>query len=753
MHRTATTVLALVLALAAPAAFGQTATVRGFVTDAADGQPLPGANVALERAGADLLGTATDADGFYQVSRIPPGTYVLRVSFVGYAPYVDTLALGRGDLLTRNVALLGSPQGLEEVVVEAGGGAAAVTAGLQSVRPGDLARVPTPGTTGDLATYLQILPGIVALGDRGGQLFVRGGTPAQNLVLMDGILVYQPFHIIGFFSAFPEDLISYADVYAGGFGAQYTGRISSVIDVSMRNGNKQRFAGSAAAAPFQTSVTLEGPLEAGKVSFLASFRESLVEQTAPALIGRELPFRFGDRFVKVHAELGGRKQLSFVALRTHDQGFIDPEGRAAARDAARWQNSVYGLRYLSLPQRLPLLAEFIVSTSAVENSVGTEERPERLSSARRINTEANITHYLGPTQLQWGVFARTLLLEYQFGGLFQDFDFDDVARIEVGLYVDADIDVSDRLRLNPGVAVLSFPESFDASIEPRLRAVWRPGGPGGRHQWSGALGLYHQAITGVTDERDAGSAFIAWLAPGPRLGTASAVHAIAGWQYDAGAGLQTSVEGYYKHLRDLAVPIWSSLARFTTTLQAANGKAYGVEARAELQRKRFYGYAGYALSWVAYEARQENFGLWFGEPLQRYHPPHDRRHQLNVLASVKLAGFDASIRWQYGSGLPFTRPLGFDEWVPMNQLVDVLHAPGATRLLYNRPYTGRLPTYHRLDVSVERSFDVGPARLTLQGGVINAYDRANLFYFDLFTARRVDQLPLLPFFGLNVDVD
>src|SRR5690606_24875027 len=150
----------------------------------------------------------------------------------------------------------------------------------------------TPDVEGDLATYLQTLPGVVTLGDRGGQLFVRGGTPSQNLVLIDGLLVYQPFHIIGFFSAFPQELVQSVDVYAGGFGPRYSGRVSSVIDVTMREGNKQRFEGAASVSPFLASARAEGPLRRGAVSFLASLRSSVIEPVAPTLIGQELPFQF-----------------------------------------------------------------------------------------------------------------------------------------------------------------------------------------------------------------------------------------------------------------------------------------------------------------------------------------------------------------------------------------------------------------------------------------------------------------------------
>jgi hypothetical protein len=119
--------------------------------------------------------------------------------------------------------------------------------------------VPVPAASRDLAAYLQTLPGVVTTGDRGGQMFIRGGTHTENLTLMDGLLIHQPFHILGFFSAFPEELISSVDFYAGGFGARYSGRTSSVLDVRMRDGNRNEYAGTGSVSPFVAEPVLEGP--------------------------------------------------------------------------------------------------------------------------------------------------------------------------------------------------------------------------------------------------------------------------------------------------------------------------------------------------------------------------------------------------------------------------------------------------------------------------------------------------------------
>ena len=247
-------------------ASSQSATVRGFVTDGGDGRPLEGVNVVLTNTSGELLGSASDAEGFYIIRRIDPGAYTLRASFIGYVTYEQELTLSADEIATVTVVLNFDEANLDEVVVEGerAGGGARVSAGLQTIRPQDMELVPAPDVSADLVNYLTTLPGVVASGDRGGQLFIRGGEPTQNLVELDGMLIYQPFHIIGFYSAFPADIVRISDVYAGGFGAKYGGRLSSVIDVSSRNGNNRRFGGTFTAAPFVDAVLQNEPRHGGQ---------------------------------------------------------------------------------------------------------------------------------------------------------------------------------------------------------------------------------------------------------------------------------------------------------------------------------------------------------------------------------------------------------------------------------------------------------------------------------------------------------
>ncbi len=744
--------LLLLAGVAAPAASAQDARVRGFVTDASSGESMPGVNVAAFRDGELVRGAATDTDGFYTIAGLGPGVYLVQASFLGFAPVQEEVELEPGEVRQLNLALSPADQELDAVTVESErtSGAANVTAGLQSIRPADIELVPTPDVSGDLASYLTTLPGVVSTGDRGGQLFIRGGEPSQNEVLLDGIPLFQPFHVLGFYSAFPNTILNRADVYAGAYSARFGGRLSSVIDIATRNGNKQRFGGAASVAPFVSALEVEGPIVPGVVSVLGSARLSVIEQGAANLVDQDLPFSFGDVFAKVHARSTPGSQLSLSGVYTWDRGTIGTDTGAgavggAAPDEIRYTNAGVSGRYLFLPGNLPVLAEIILSGAQFETEQGPPEEPARSSSVARVNGQAGITYRLPSVEVRAGAFIRTSRVTSRLGEVFQNVQDQTEYITEAGFHAEPEFNVGFGLKLRPGVYVSTSPNQNATFVEPRFRAVWDLG----VHHLSGAVGLYHQEIVGLTDRRDATSVFTAWTVT-PLGEPAAAFHAVAGYRLTPTPWLDLAVEGFYKDITDLSVPEWTAFPRLTTRLQPADGTVRGLDARVELRPEPFYVAANYGLSSVEYRASGRNLDLWYGNETLSYRPPHDRRQQANVILGVTAFDFDLSVRWQFGAGLPYSRALGFDGFILMDGSADVTTEPGDLRVIYERPYNGQLPTYHRLDVSLEREFAVGPALITGQLGVINVYDRQNLFYYDVFTLRRVDQLPFIPSFGLKV---
>ena len=752
--------LGVLTGLASLPARAQEATVNGFVTNAATGRPLELVNVALLQEGQLALGGATNADGAFVLPRIPTGRYVFRASFVGYETYTDTLSLAFSETLTLEIALRRAAAQLSGVVVEQrrSGGATDVVAGAQTIRPEDLARVPGVDVSGDLASALATLPSVVSLADRGGQLFVRGGEPAQNLVMLDGIPLYQAFHALGFYSVFPAAIIRTADVYAGGFGGRFGERLSSVIDVQSRRGHLYRFGGAAGVSPFLGAVRLEGPLSSGRASVLLSGRTSLVQPLASRYISAPLPFAFGDAFGKLFAQVGRTGRLSISALYSHDRATLDENTGSGPPDEVRWRTSGVGVRYVWLSRQLPVLATVTLAASGHSSELGPREAPIRQTSVRDVSAGFNVAFFGEGARADFGMTARVVSLSSLLGGLYQNLYFDQSELIPFAFYFELEF-TPGAFRVTPSIRLQALEARASPVLEPRIRAVWEEG----RHRFSAAAGLYHQETLGVSDRRDAASVFTVWtsiLEP-PNVPDAQridvregrlprALHGVAGYRVRLGSALEVAAEGFYKHITDLLVAEWTAFPRFSTQLQPATGRSFGFDVRLKWERPRLYAALLYGFSSTRYRAEQDELDLWYGDATLAFRPPHDRRHQLNVLAQAEMAGFTLNARWAFGSKAPYSRVLGFDNFVLIESLQAVSTLPAQRRVIYERPFRGLLPTYHRLDVALARTFTLGRAGLTLQASAINTYGRRNLFYLDTFTLQRVDQLPFVPSLGLQV---
>ena len=791
--------LAVLFAAAAQPAISQTATLRGFVTDAADGRALAGATVALYLAESEAeaavprYGAVTDIDGVYLIRSIQAGAYALRISFVGYETYTDTLNVEAGDALTASVALPFATEALGEVIVEEeDGGMANVDAGQQTIRPEDIERVPSPDISSDLATYLTTLPGVVTTGDQGGQFFVRGGEPTQNLVMIDGMHVYQPFHLLGYYSVFPADVLNRVDFYAGGYPSRYGTRLSSVIDASTRNGNNRRFEGMASVSPFTGAARLEGPLVPGRVSFLATGRESLIERGAARYLDQDLPFRFGDAYAKVHARITPRHEISVTALRSHERGTIGErtggapasgERTAAEHMAGRapeditWRNEAIGLRGLLLPRLYPVVTEVYVSHSRLTSMLGPSGDPVRSSSVRSTRVALDAYFPGDRTNVHAGWEAVFTYLDSELGGLYQNVSDEHSFTVPGAFYGEWETWLRPNLRLQAGSRFQFFTVRLDPYFEPRVRMSWEHG----IHRISAAAGIYQQELVGVSDRRDAASVFTAWTsirrdrgripyvrfqdADDPRRSRVvftrnllanrigRAYHGILGYRGRPADGLEVSVEGFYKEVSNLFVAEWTALPNLSTRLHPAKGRSGGMEVRAEVRRGLVYASVNYGLSSTVYRATAPAIEVWYGSEQIRFRPAHDRRHQIDALVSLSVAGFELNMRWAFGSGFPYTRPRSYDGFAPIDGTHDVFSLPRFRRVLYEHPNRGRMPAYHRLDVSLERTFDLPGAALTLQGSVINVYDRRNVFYYDTFTLERVNQLPVIPSAGLRLVVE
>lgn len=719
--------------------YGQSGRVRGFVRNATDGQPLPGVNVAVISPDSTVFGSSTDRDGFFLVGPLSPASYTLQASFIGFDTHREEIPIEADRILTLAIQLQPSEEMLDEVVIEADASIdpAKTATGMQAIRPSDLRTVPTLDLSSDLASYLSTVPGIVTTGDRGGQLFIRGGEPSQNLALLDGMPIFQPFHILGSYSIFSSDLLHSADLYTGGFSPKYAGRISSVLDVQTRFGNKQAFRRSLSLSPFVNHAILEGPLVRGKASFLGSARQSVIDRGASKYVDAPMPFAFGDLFGKVHADLSSHHQLSFTALHTYDRGALTDVVRAAPADSIRWHNTAVGARYLILPAQEPILGEVLVSWSRLRNRLGPNLAPERDATIQSYNTAVNLVNYTSFSEIAWGFFLKFIALDANLGGTYQNVNIDQSRSTNAGAYIQPTFRMSNTLRLEPGLLVQYFGSS-GVSFEPRFRLSWTLAA----HQLSAAAGLYRQEIIGLHDRRDLTNVFTAWTET-PHGNREESRQLLLGYRFSPHPAFDATIEGFATRFLNLSTAEWTAFPRFTTNLQAADGKSIGFDAKVRASGR--FGQLGfsYGYTWVRYHSIEEDL---------TFRPPHDRRHQVDALAQVTLFTIDFNARWQFGSGLPYTQVRAFDRFIFMNGPVDVSRDPGTTRVIYDAPFGGELPAYHRLDISATRRFTYGEdSYISLQAGVMNAYNRDNLLALDLFTLQRIDQLPLMPTLGIKFE--
>ena len=254
MKRTVFQILMVLLPMQVSAA-----TLSGFITDRRNGEAMPYANVVLKWDGP-TLGALSNLSGYYAFKGIPPGTYTLIVSYIGYKVHQDTLTFTRAEERRLDVSLTQEPIATEEIVVEVDPyeEERALQTGFIALEAQRLQELPSIGEP-DILRSLQLLPGIQAASDISSGLYIRGGGPDQTLILLDQIPLYNPSHAFGFFSTFNPDAIRDMSLHKGAYPAQYGGRLGSVLDVHNRDGNRKDFQATGGISLISARMTLEGP--------------------------------------------------------------------------------------------------------------------------------------------------------------------------------------------------------------------------------------------------------------------------------------------------------------------------------------------------------------------------------------------------------------------------------------------------------------------------------------------------------------
>jgi hypothetical protein len=742
--------------------FAQTGktTLRVLTISEEDGNPIIGANIILYRLNGDMYKAgATNVDGLFEFINIDAGTYNLTISSIGFETYEEEVSLIPDDLRLLRHEMPTATSELGEVVVNVTRGAVRRAAGKQSISVQDIELIPAPGPGGDLSVYLQTLPGVVTSGDRGGELFIRGGTPAQNLILVDKMPIIKPFHISNLFSAFPQSVISNVDMYAGGFGAEYENATSSVLDVNLRQGNMRKFQSQVAASPYIMSALVEGPIKTDEQSLLLMGRYSVIEQAGPSLTGEDVPLKFSDILARYSINWEGFT-CNITGLYTYDRGQINPQ-----RDVSLgWDNTAVGARCLGFSEELKNSIDITIGYSGYNSSELGFDNIGRSSGIKMGYIRMDNSGLLGNQPFNYGIRWNVSKFEANLDDPFSKFDPNKQQRFAnldptleefssvISGYISSEIKPNQKWSITPGITTQIRQDDIKFTFEPRLRVTYQPKDDESQ-EFSLALGRYYQLREAITDERDAGTVFYVYKPTEIDEPLPEALHAITGYRQKIGNSIEANVEFYYKKNNNIPVAEWTREPGNTIRTAFAEAETYGADLQFELNFKPIYLTVGYGLSEVEYSASAEDLVAWIDEPEFVYNPSHDRRHQLNVLASYEFAGFTASAIWRYSSGAPFTKIYAIDLIlrVPYEQPLD---DQGKAVTLYSVPYDGRLPAFQRLDVSLERKFQLRPGlEMEAEIGAINSYNMTNVFYFDVNTMQQVNELPMLPYASISLNIN
>ncbi|OFY65590.1 MAG: hypothetical protein A3H98_11755 [Bacteroidetes bacterium RIFCSPLOWO2_02_FULL_36_8] len=728
-----------------------TAEVRGFVYEEKKREPVIFTNVYLEGTN---FGASTDVNGYFSITKLPAGKYVLAVSYIGFDTLRTNIQLSDGQKLTKQLFLKERIEELESVEIFGNkiNKAVEVRTSVSSISAREISQLPSVGGTPDIAQFVQTLPGVVFSGDQGGKLYIRGGAPIQNKVLLDGMTIFNPFHSIGLFSVFDIDAVRNIDVYTGGFNAEYGGRISAIMDIRTRDGNKNNLSGNFSMSPFTSKLMLEGPIFKSvpgeySSSFILSGRTSYLDKTSKSFYRYAnkdgLPYHFNDLYGKATFAAAGGSKFSVFGFNFSDDVLFDSPLNLS------WNNKGFGSNFIILPDENSVVINGNFSFSDYRIDLGEKSYQPKNSEISAFNMAFDFTYFIGKNEMKYGVDLTGLHTNFNtftINGL--KFNQENYSA-EIGSFITYKI-ISGNLVFEPGIRGQFYHSYMHMNIEPRLGLKYSFTSD---FRIKAAGGRFSQSIIGTDTDRDVVNLFTGYLSEtedlddidgkkvDSKLQTAN--HFVAGFEYDFLDNFEFNLEGYLKDYDQLVHVRRDRLYESQSVFITETGIAKGIDFYVKYDHNRKYAWVGYSLGFV-----ERNDGK------MTYFPNYDRRHSVNLITAYKFGKnnrWEVSARWNYGSGFPFTRTKGIYEQLEYYSGIggDWWKENGNLGIQYEELNGGRLPSYHRLDVLIKRKFIFSKYNiLEVNAGATNVYNRENIFYFDRIRYERVNQLPIMPNVGL-----
>ncbi len=719
--------------------------VRGFIRENISQETLPGAQVIIP---GTTVGTASNNYGYYSLL-VPRGEVRLRYSYVGYQPVELTLRLERDTVL--DVSL--QEEEIEQVVIEGRSqheSSRSSRTGTLQISRRALAEVPMLLGERDVLKVVQLMPGVNKGREGSSGLYVRGGGPDQNLIILDDAPVYNAHHLMGMFSLFSGPAIKNIELVKGGFPARYGGRLASVLDIVMEDGNMQEYHGSLTVGLISSQASVQGPIVKNKASFLLTGRRTYADLLlAPITVGQPVKpvFYFYDLTAKLNWQIDGRNRLYASGYMGSDKFGAKSIGSSFVKMdmGITWGNITGSLRWNHLWH-----ANAFSNLTAIYSSydlltyttirINKNEFSQTFSSGIQnlgLKYDVNWTQWEAHT-IRFGAQA----IGYKFVPMASTFKYTRkkinessvtaLYSLESALYVEDDMRVFDLGRVNIGLraAYYGIDKSSTFFLEPRIAAsvyvtdnVSIKAGYARMNQ-----NLHLLSSTGVGLPTDL------WIPATKRLPPQKAWIASLGAVYDIEQISSTfSIEGYYResqgniHYREgssyLSVDDLAGHAARYWEEKVTRGSNWSTGVEFLLQRKvgKFTGWIGYTLSWTRLHFNELNNGKSFWAT-------YDRRHDISVVAMYRFnERWRMALTWVYGTGNAFTLP---------QTLLTNFERPNATDESTQASYIDygelngmRMGANHRLDLGVQWVKKFKRAEQILSFDIYNAYARKNPFFY------------------------
>jgi hypothetical protein len=752
-------------------------TLSGYVRDSLSSETLIGATVQVSDPAAAVQ---TNQYGFYSLT-IPPGTLTFVVSFAGYDPTILQFDAVKDSVI--NISLL-PRSALAEVVVSSkrqDGNVQNAQMGRIDLSMSRVRQVPVLLGEVDILKTLQLLPGVRNAGEGNTGMYVRGGGPDQNLIMLDDAIVYNTGHLFGFFSVFNSDAIKNTTLIKGGMPAQYGGRLSSVLDFAMKEGNMREYEFEGGIGLISSRFSVQGPIKKDKASFIVSARRTYIDVLVKPFISKTSQFYgsgyfFYDLNAKVNYRFSDKDRLYLSGYFGRDVFNFNNTRRSFNADIP-WGNSTASLRWNHVFNK-KLFANTTLVYNDYKFAFGAAQNDFEIklsSGIKDLTAKTDIDFYPSTRhRLKFGglttyhTFVPNVLTGRQGETVFEPNNESTKYAQESALYIQDDWDLSEKLKVNAGIRYSVFSplgpytiyqrdangNKLDSIDYGRGERIQTYGGLEPRLTLRYAINPETSIKAGVTRNlqyihlvSNAGSTLPTdlWVPSTYR------VQPQKSWHYSAGVFknfhdnmFETSIEFYYKDMEnqiEYQEGYTPSLNDPEEEFVYGRGWSYGTELFINKTKGRFTGWIGYSLSWTKRQFEELNNG-------ETYYAKYDRRHDLSVVGMFELnRKWKFSAVFVYGTGNATTLPERF-------YIVE-----GILTQEYSRINQYRLPAYHRMDLSATLTPKHKPGSKLQTNWVFsiyNTYSRLNPYfiYFDQtgspfdgtlqIDARQVSLFPIIP---------